>query len=43
MLHTKAQGYKPVGFREEGFRRELTIYGCGGYIGHMTKEFTHPP
>ena len=32
MLHTKFRGNRPTGFGEDGFRRVVTIYGCGGHV-----------
>ena len=36
MLHTRSQGYRPSGSRED-FKRGFTIYGHGGHLGHMTR------
>ena len=36
MLHTKFHENRPAGSGEEDFGRVLTIYGCGGHLGHMT-------
>ena len=36
MLHTKFRGNQPAGSREEDFQRVFTIYGHGGYLGHVT-------
>ena len=35
MLHTKFRGNQPAGSGED-FLRVLTIYGCGGHLGHVT-------
>ena len=35
MLHTKFQGHRPLGSREEKFLKDFTIYGYGGHFGHM--------
>ena len=35
MLHTKFRGYRPAGSGEY-FGRVFTIYGLGGYLGHVT-------
>ena len=36
MLHTKFHGNQPAGSGQEDFLRVLTIYGCGGHLGHVT-------
>ena len=36
MLHTKFRENRPAGSGEEDFRRGFTIYGHGGYLGHVT-------
>ena len=36
MLHTKFQGHRPFGFRED-FIRFLPYMGHGGHLGHVTK------
>ena len=36
VLHTKPQGHWPFGSGED-FWRVFTIYGCGGYLGHVTQ------
>ena len=35
MLHAKLPGNRPAGSGED-FRRDFTIYGCGGNLGHLT-------
>ena len=35
MLHTKLRENQPAGSGED-FLRVLTIYGCGGHLGHVT-------
>ena len=35
MLHTKFRENWPAGSREEDFRRDFTIYGRGGHLGHV--------
>ena len=35
MLHTKFRGSSPAGSGED-FGRVFTIYGRGGYLGHVT-------
>ena len=35
MLHTKFRGNRPAGSGED-FRRDFTIYWCGGHLGHVT-------
>ena len=37
MLHTKFRENRPSGCGEEDFLRVLTIYGCGGQLGHVTR------
>ena len=37
MLHTKPQGHWPFASGEEDFRRVITIFGCGGHLGHVTQ------
>ena len=37
MLHTKFRGNRSTGSGEEGFRRFFIIYGCCGYLGHVTR------
>ena len=39
MLHTKFQGHRPFGSGEEDFFKVFTIYGHGGYLGHVTWTF----
>ena len=39
MLHTKFRGNRPTGSGEEGFRRVSTIFGRGGHLGHVTKNY----
>ena len=39
MLHTKFQGHRPFGSREEDFLKVFTIYGHGGHLGHVTRTF----
>ena len=41
MPHTKFQGHRPSGSGED-FLKGFTIYGCGGYLGHVTKIFGIP-
>ena len=36
MVHTKFRENRPAGSGED-FRRVLTIYGCGGHLGHVTQ------
>ena len=36
MLHTKFRGNRPAGSGEKDFLWVFTIYGCGGYLGHVT-------
>ena len=36
MLHTKFHGNRPAGSGED-FLRVFTIYGRGGYLGHVTR------
>ena len=36
MLQTKFRGNRPAG-SEEYFLRVLTIYGCGGKLGNVTR------
>ena len=36
MLHTKFRGNWPAGSTEEDFRRNFTIYGRVGHLGHVT-------
>ena len=36
MLHTKFCGNPPAGSGEEDFLKGFTIYGHGGYLGHVT-------
>ena len=36
MLHAKFQDHRPSGSGEEDFQRFLTLYGCGGHLGHVT-------
>ena len=36
MLHTKFCGIRLAGSGEEDFQRVSTIYGHGGYLGHVT-------
>ena len=36
MLHTKFRRNRPAGSGEEDFLRVFTIYGRGGYLGHVT-------
>ena len=33
MMHTKFQGHRPFGSREEDFFKDFTIYGHGGHLG----------
>ena len=33
MLHTRFQGHRSIGSREEDFLRFFTIYGHGGHLG----------
>ena len=35
MLHTKFRGNRPAGSGVD-FQRVFTIYGHGGYLGHVT-------
>ena len=37
MLHTKFQGHRSIGSGEEDFFKVFTIYGHGGYVGHVTQ------
>ena len=37
MLHTKFRGNRQAGSGEEDFCRGFTIYGHGGYLGHVTQ------
>ena len=39
MLHTKFQGHRPFGSREEDFLifKVFIIYGHGGYLGYVTR------
>ena len=39
MLHTKSQGHWPSGSWVEDFLSVFTVYGHGGYFGHVTKIF----
>ena len=36
MLHTKFRENQPACSGEEDFSRVFTIYGHGGYLGHVT-------
>ena len=36
MLHAKSQDQRTSGSGEEDFKGFLTIYGCGGHLGHVT-------
>ena len=36
MLHTKFQGHRPFGSREEDFLKVFTIYGHSSNLGHVT-------
>ena len=36
MLHTKFQGHRLFGSREEDFLKVFTIYWHGGHFGHVT-------
>ena len=36
MLYTKFHENRPAASGEEDFRRVFTIYGHGGYLGHVT-------
>ena len=36
MMHTKIQGYRPIGSREEE-NLAFTIYGHGVHLGHVTR------
>ena len=36
MLQAMFRKNLPAGSGEEGFRRVFTIYGRGGYLGHVT-------
>ena len=36
MLHAKFQNHRTSGSGEEGFFKVFTIYGHGGYHGHVT-------
>ena len=36
MLHTKFRGNRPTGSGEEDCFKVFTIYGNGGYLGHVT-------
>ena len=36
MLHTKFQGHRSINSGEEDFLKVFTIYGHGGYLGHVT-------
>ena len=38
ILHTKVQGNRPTGSREDGFLIDFTIYGHGSHICHVTKR-----
>ena len=40
MLHTKFHGNRPAGSKEEDFKRDFTIYGCGGHLGHVTSNMS---
>ena len=37
MLHTKFQGHRTIGSREEDFLKVFTIYGHGSHVGHETQ------
>ena len=37
MLQTKFRGNQPTGFKKEDFLNVFTIYGHGGYLGHVSK------
>ena len=37
MLHTKFQGHQSIGTGEENFFKVFTMYGHGGYVGHVTQ------
>ena len=37
MLHTKIRVNRPADSGKEDFRRVLTIYGCGGHLGHVIR------
>ena len=39
MLHTKSKCHWPYDSGEEDFQRVFTIYGHGGYLGHVTRTF----
>ena len=36
MIHTKFRENRPTDSGEEEFRRDFTIYGRGGHLGHET-------
>ena len=36
MLHTKFRGNQACGFWRRRFLKGFTIYGRGGYLGHVT-------
>ena len=38
MLHTKFRGNRPTGSGEEGFRRDVTIYGRGGHVTELCHQ-----
>ena len=40
MLHTKFRENRPAGSGEEDFSRVFTIYGRGGYLGHVTSSMS---
>ena len=37
MLHTMFQGHRSIASGEEDFFKVFTIYGHGGYLGHVTQ------
>ena len=39
MLHIKSQYYRPSCSGIEDFKRDFTIYGLGGHLGHVIKIF----
>ena len=41
MLHTKFRGNRPTGSGEEGFRRVVTIYGCGCHVTRIMSSNFH--
>ena len=46
MLHTKFRGNRPAGSGKEDFKRDFTICGHGGHLGHgtsiMSSDFHFP-